>query len=89
MNVACNSSNSCNLIECLRTKSTVSLVNGDVGLGFMEGLLLNWLPTNEVKHNDAFLTDIPKNFIDNKAIIDLPFMSGTVSDEGLLVTAGC
>lgn len=88
--VLCLSPNSRNLIECLRTKSAATLVNTNFALGSLDRLaLLNWSPTNEPEDEDgAFLTDTPKNLMNNNRMKDLPFMSGTVSDEGLLITRG-
>lgn len=87
--VACISRNSKNLIECLRSKSAATLVNTNFAFGSIDrAALLNWSPTNEVENDGAFLTDTPLNLINKNAMKDLPFMSGTVSDEGLLITRG-
>ncbi|XP_043467739.1 esterase FE4-like [Leptopilina heterotoma] len=79
--VLCISRNTRNLVACLRRKSVASLVNIDSGPN-----PLNWLPTDEMDNDDAFLTDTPKNLMNNNATKDLPFMSGAVADEGLLIT---
>lgn len=81
LKVLCISRNTRNLVACLRGKSVASLLNLDVGPD-----LLNWLPTNEMENDDAFLTDTPKNLVNNNAMKDLPFISGAVADEGLLIT---
>ena len=47
---------------------------------------LSWIPTNELESENAFLTDSPRNLMAQKKMKDLPFMSGTVQDEGLLIT---
>lgn len=87
--VLCLSLNSRNLVECLRKKSAERLVNTNFALGTLDRLTLsNWSPTNEPENDDAFLTDTPKNLMNNNQMKDLPFMSGTVSDEGLSITRG-
>ena len=47
---------------------------------------LTWTPTDESKSDDAFLTDRPENLINQNKMKDLPFMTGKVSNEGLLIT---
>ena len=47
---------------------------------------LTWTPTDEPEADDAFLTDSPENLIDQNQMKDLPFMTGVVTDEGLLIT---
>lgn len=49
---------------------------------------LTWTPTDEPDSEDAFLTGKPENLVKNNQMKDLPFMSGVVSDEGLLITRG-
>lgn len=85
--VKCPFNNSKIFIKCLRRKSVGTLLhtNGafDSRLNFHP---VKWLPVDEPKHKDAFLTDYPKNLIDNNKMKDLPFISGIVADEGLLFT---
>lgn len=87
--VKCPFNNSKIFIKCLRRKSVGALLhtNGafDSRLNFHP---VKWLPVDEPKHKDAFLTDYPKNLIDNNKMKDLPFISGIVADEGLLFTDG-
>ena len=47
---------------------------------------LTWTPTDESEADGAFLTDSPENLIDQNKIKDLPFITGQVSDEGLVIT---
>lgn len=87
--VRCTSTNSQDLVECLRTKSAASLVMSDSTVGLLDPYtFINWTPTNEPENNDAFLTDSPLNLVNNNRVKDLPFMSGAVSEEGLLITKG-
>lgn len=72
------------MIKCLRTKDPFELVNLTTydALDFPEIL---WLPTNEVKSQDAFLTDTPQNLINQNKLKDCPSISGAVLDEGLYI----
>lgn len=64
-------------------------MNSNFAFGSIERVsLLNWTPTDEPESDDAFLKDTPKKLLMNNGMKDLPFMSGTVSDEGLLITRG-
>lgn len=47
-----------------------------------------WTPTDEPDAKSAFLTDRPKNLVASNEMKDLPFMSGNMVDEGLLIASG-
>ena len=85
-NVECPTNNSEILIKCLRAIDHVKLVNLTKYnvLDFPE---LLWIPTNEVESEDAFLTDSPKNLINQNKMRYYPFISGVVANEGLYITA--
>lgn len=75
------------LVNCLRGKNAEILLN--TGSAFNNNLgfaPVQWTPTIEPDEKDAFLIDSPKNLIEKNQMKDLPFMSGIVSDEGLLIT---
>ena len=85
--VACPLSSSETLVGCMRRRSAKTIMNTDNRVNLLTSFeQISWLPTNEPESQDAFLTDSPINLINNNKIKDLPFMTGTVSDEGLLVT---
>lgn len=85
--VGCPFNNSQILVNCLRKKNAEILLNTDsafnTSLGFAP---VKWVPTIEPDDKDAFLADSPKNLINKNQMKDLPFMSGIVTDEGLLIT---
>ncbi|XP_043475410.1 esterase FE4-like [Leptopilina heterotoma] len=85
--VNCPYNNSKILVNCLRGKKAKVLLNTDsafdTSLGFAP---VKWVPTIEPDNKFAFLADSPKNLIDKNQMKDLPFMSGIVTDEGLLIT---
>ena len=84
-NLECPSENSEELIKCLRATDTHYLLHATkfVSLKHPE---LAWIPTDELESKDAFLTDNPRNLIRKNKIKDFPFISGTVTDEGLYTT---
>ncbi|XP_033229589.1 venom carboxylesterase-6-like [Belonocnema kinseyi] len=73
------------LLNCLRKKSleillkTISIFRTDLTP------FVSWTPTDEPDSEDAFLTDSPRNLIANNQTKNLPFISGVVSDEGLII----
>lgn len=83
----CPYNNSKILVNCLRGKKAEVLLNTDsafdTSLGFAP---VKWTPTIEPDSKNAFLADSPKNLIHKNQMKDLPFMSGIVTDEGLLIT---
>ncbi|XP_033228530.1 esterase E4-like [Belonocnema kinseyi] len=83
--VGCPISSSEDFINCLRKTSADKLMNV---LEFSKDNfpILDWAPTDELESDEAFLTDSPKNLIAQNRMKDHPFISGTVADEGLLVT---
>ena len=85
--VACPFITSESLVRCLRTKDVKTLINTSSIFGAISRLAqLTWTPTDEPESENAFLTENPKNLIKNNKMKDLPFISGTVSEEGLLIT---
>ena len=71
----------------MRRKDAKSLVSTDNRVNLATRFKqITWTPTVEPESEDAFLTDSPINLINNNKIKDLPFMTGTVSEEGFMVT---
>ena len=86
--VSCAFNSSESFISCLRTKSVESLINATNILSESgDNSKISWLPTNEPEVDDAFLTDSPRNLINQNKMKDLPFMTGCVTDEALGSTA--
>ena len=85
-NVGCQSDNSTDLIKCLREIKVQDLL---IATEFITSRNpgLAWTPTDEIESEDAFLTDSPQNLIAQNKMKDLPFISGTVTDEGLYTTS--
>ncbi|XP_033228943.1 esterase E4-like [Belonocnema kinseyi] len=84
--MGCPTNNSKDFVECLRDKSFKELMNAMKYVND-EFPLLSWIPTDEMESEDAFLTDSPLNLLAQNKMKDLPFMTGTVVDEGLIATA--
>ncbi|XP_043467737.1 juvenile hormone esterase-like [Leptopilina heterotoma] len=76
-------------INCLRNVSSDQLVKTSptVQTIIKYGHFI-WTPTIESKLPGSFLTDSPLNSVNRNKMRDLPFMSGTVTDEGLALTSG-
>ncbi|XP_051154447.1 uncharacterized protein LOC127277388 [Leptopilina boulardi] len=76
------------IVNCLRRVNSNELAKASSGLDALvkTGHFI-WVPTIESDTPDAFLTEIPLDSVDNNKTKDLPFMSGTVADEGLSFTA--
>lgn len=85
--VWCPFKNTEKLVACLKKKSVKKLMKTirifDEVSRFAQ---LTWTPTDEPKADGAFLTDSPENLIKQNQMKDLPFMTGEVADEGLLIT---
>ena len=86
--LSCTFTNSEDFIGCLRTKSVKSLIlTSDIFGQLARFAQMTWTPTNEPESDDAFLTDTPRNLINQNQMKDLPFMTGQTADEGLALTA--
>lgn len=51
-------------------------------------LTFTWTPTDESESEDEFLTERPRNLVANNLMMDVPFISGVVDNEGPLILAG-
>ena len=75
-------------VNCLKGKSVDSLLNTKIIFGELANFAqMWWRPTAEPESDGAFLTDSPRNLIRQNKMKDLPFMTGEVTDEGLVNTA--
>ncbi|XP_033221006.1 cholinesterase 1-like [Belonocnema kinseyi] len=83
--VGCPAGSSKILLKCLRGKSVDSLVSTFVD-DLYDFSKLIWIPTDEIKSKNAFLSDSPINLIKKKKMKDVPSMSGTCVDDGLSTT---
>ena len=83
--VRCSIVNSTVLIKCLRETDVEKLLETNI-LNPVEFPVLFWTPTDELESKDAFLTDSPQNLIAKNKMKDFPSMSGTVADDGLVIT---
>ncbi|XP_033227815.1 esterase FE4-like isoform X2 [Belonocnema kinseyi] len=84
-NVDCVTEDSKDLIKCLREINFEALLTAtkSVKSALDE---LPWRPTDELESEEAFLTDSPLNLIAQNKMKDLPFICGTVSNEGIYYT---
>lgn len=83
--IGCSSDDSEQVVDCLRNKSVNTLLRArNSKINDFPSLV--WAPTDELNSEDAFLTDSPKNLIAQNKMKDQPSMSGTVVNEGLLLT---
>ena len=78
-------------VECLQNKSLNILLNTNSIFSeldvFADFAQIWWTATNELPAEGAFLTDSPRNLIEQNKMKDLPVMTGVLTDEGLLNTA--
>lgn len=82
--VSCDFNTTESFVDCLRTKSVESLLKtrsifGELG----ERTKIGWCTTDEPNTEDAFLTDSPRNLMEQNQIKDLPLIVGGVTNEGL------
>ncbi|XP_066594687.1 carboxylic ester hydrolase-like [Prorops nasuta] len=84
----CPEYNSSVMVDCLRKLSASQLLDSDdIFDPLVQLLTIGWMPTKEAKSDDAFLTESPLTLVLNNEMDDLPFMTGSVRDEGLLMTS--
>ena len=82
----CPTINSTAFIKCLKKISSYELIKAMQYVNEASPLL-TWVPTDELESNDAFLTDSPLNLLAQNKMKDLPFLTGTVTNEGLIGTS--
>ncbi|XP_033207284.1 esterase FE4-like isoform X2 [Belonocnema kinseyi] len=76
-------------LNCMRQISPeILLKTMSIFSTVLRPLTYNWTPTDEPDSEDAYLTDSPRNLIENNQMKDLPFMSGVVADEALVIALG-
>ncbi|XP_043476973.1 esterase FE4-like [Leptopilina heterotoma] len=83
--VNCPNTNSETFVNCLRNQSVEKLLN-IFKVKNEEYPLLHWLPTNEAKSKDAFITERPEELMAQNKMRDLPFIVGSTTDEGLFLS---
>lgn len=87
MTMFCPTTSTIEIVKCLRFKEIDNLLYDSHNYeNFARYALITWTPTEETKIEGAFLTDTPRNLIENGKIKDYPFISGTVKDEGLIAS---
>ena len=84
-NTNCSIINSEVFVNCLRKRSAYQLLDA-LKIVIEEFPIIPWLPTDEPESKNAFFTDSPRNLVAQNKMKDLPFISGTVADEGLIIT---
>ncbi|XP_046587083.1 juvenile hormone esterase-like isoform X2 [Neodiprion lecontei] len=85
--VDCDNDTSSALIECLRTVNASDIVASASQFYVWESVpLFVWGPTDEPDIEGAVLTDSPTNLFATGEFCDLPWMTGIVRDEGILMT---
>ncbi|XP_033228892.1 uncharacterized protein LOC117180505 [Belonocnema kinseyi] len=83
----CPSASTIKIINCLRLQNVGSLLHKSYIFGsFARFSQMTWVPTDEPEAEGAFLTDSPQNLVAKGKMKDYPFITGTVSDEGLATT---
>lgn len=85
---SCPTRSSKSMINCLRNIDDEKLVNCTSIFNRTQRFFEStWIPTNEAKVEGAYITENPYDLLDQKKMRDLPWMTGLVTDEGLLWTA--
>ena len=85
--LGCPNFTSTALADCLREIDVMKLViTAEKTYKAFPGV--SWIPMVELETEEAVLTDTPLNLLSRNKLKDLPFMSGTTADEGLLYTLG-
>ncbi|XP_046432933.1 juvenile hormone esterase-like [Neodiprion fabricii] len=85
----CPRENSSVLVNCLRLQSVEDLIAADpIFFVWHIDPLIPWKPAVEPEHEGAFLTQRPKQLLESGDFIDVPFLTGVTSHEGLFRAAG-
>ncbi|XP_048505716.1 esterase E4-like [Athalia rosae] len=79
----CSSDTSDALISCLRTGNLSMIL--DAYVNYTSG---EWIPTIESGIDDAFIVDSPAHLYANGQIRDLPWLTGVVRDEAIVLLGG-
>lgn len=83
----CPTTTTNDIVECLRNKELDNLLYDSYKYeNFARYALKTWTPTEEIEAEGAFLAETPENLIAKGKMKDLPFITGTVKDEGLIAT---
>nr|XP_003704957.1 PREDICTED: venom carboxylesterase-6-like [Megachile rotundata]XP_012144469.1 PREDICTED: venom carboxylesterase-6-like [Megachile rotundata] len=87
--LGCPSTDSKQLIACLRTKNAVDLIATDRAFQvFSYSPMIPFKPVIEPDHPGAFLTEDPIISTQNGRLDDIPWMTGFTSQEGALKAPG-
>lgn len=87
--LGCNFEDSKELIKCLQTKSAQEIIGTDrLFQKFGYCPMIPFRPVIEPKHEGAFLIEDPLISVQNGRSLDIPWMTGTTSQEGALKVAG-
>ncbi|XP_072760700.1 carboxylic ester hydrolase isoform X2 [Anoplolepis gracilipes] len=85
----CNTDNSAELIKCLRTRDAKEIIGTDrLFQRFGYCPMIPFKPVIEPKHVGAFLTEDPLISARQGHLADIPWMTGTTSEEGSLKVPG-
>ena len=83
----CPNRSTTSIINCLRKEGVKNLLRkGYIFGNFARFTQMTWTPTDEPEAEGAFLTDSPQNLMAKGKMKNYPFVTGTVNDEGLLMT---
>ncbi|XP_063991353.1 uncharacterized protein LOC135169897 [Diachasmimorpha longicaudata] len=86
--LGCSTETSQKILECLRTKNastiTIQPTNWQVFVGSPKVL---WRPVKESNYSGAFLTDEPGELIKRREFAKVPWLSGTNTNEGSMLTS--
>ncbi|XP_033229103.1 esterase FE4-like [Belonocnema kinseyi] len=83
--LGCPINSSADVVKCLKKQTAAQLLTALI-FQTLDFPALNWMPTDEPKSEEAFLTDSPENLVKQNKMKNCPVISGNVHDEGLLVT---
>lgn len=87
--LGCNSENSKDLVECLRTKSAEEIIGTDrLFMKFGYDPMISFRPVIEPAHPGAFMMEDPLISVREGRLLDVPWMTGITSEEGALRVAG-
>jgi carboxylesterase type B len=90
--VNCFSTDQHNMINCMRTKPgadlvrTVSLLSEKIGTIFSHPVV-PYAGVVEEEHDGAFITHTPREYLKQRRIQTLPWLTSVVKDEGVFLTA--
>lgn len=91
--LGCKTNDDKQLLQFLKEAKAEDLVLGEIDLFKMINpdevfLQVSFCPTVEPDHEHAFITKAPREIFENGDVMDVPFIAGLNSKEGIFVYAG-